>query len=92
MNRTLAQAWVVAARAEERAFPGEQQKKMSTSRSHHFVPGPTYDEMADPTLLSASLRAAAAAARADELDPLNLFNINWMGSDEIGRASCRERV
>ena len=58
---------------------------MSTARTHHFVPGPTYDEMADPTLLSASLRAAATAARAKELDPLNLFNIHWMGPDDRPR-------
>ncbi len=41
------------------------------------APGPTYAEMKDPLLLPEDLRAAANAARADELDALNLFNINW---------------
>jgi cysteine synthase A len=41
-------------------------------------PGPTYDEMLDPSLLSPGLRARAVAAlRLDELDPINLFNITW---------------
>ena len=42
-----------------------------------IVPGPTYAEMRNPLLLSQSMRDAANAARSDELDPLNLFNINW---------------
>ena len=52
-----------------------------------IVPGPTYAEMRDPTLLPADLRADAAAARtADELAPINLFNINWkMGGSEVER-------
>ncbi|RIK54155.1 MAG: pyridoxal-5'-phosphate-dependent protein subunit beta [Chloroflexi bacterium] len=41
------------------------------------VPGPTYAEMRDPRLLPAALRDAANRARQDELNPLNLFNINW---------------
>ena len=59
--------------------------KMSQRTPHHFVPGPTYDEMANPTILPAPLRSAAAAARANEMDPLNLFNINWIGSDDKPR-------
>lgn len=40
--------------------------------------GPTYDEMLDPGTLDGALRAKAlAAAKADELDPVNLFNITW---------------
>ena len=52
-----------------------------------IVPGPTYAEMRDPTLLPANLLADAAAARtADELAPINLFNINWMmGGSEVER-------
>jgi cysteine synthase A len=42
-----------------------------------IVAGPTYAEMRNPLLLAQSLRDAANAARSDELDPLNLFNINW---------------
>lgn len=41
------------------------------------IPGPTYQEMFDPRLLPAALRQKAEAARADELDPANLFNITW---------------
>ncbi len=39
--------------------------------------GPTYDEMLDPGTLDGALRAKALAAKADELDPVNLFNITW---------------
>jgi cysteine synthase A len=42
-----------------------------------IVPGPTYGEMRNPLLLATPLREAANAARADELNPVNLFNINW---------------
>ncbi|MCC9077425.1 pyridoxal-phosphate dependent enzyme [Litorilinea aerophila] len=42
-----------------------------------IVPGPTYSEMQNPLLLPPALRAAANQARQDELNPLNLFNINW---------------
>lgn len=46
------------------------------------VPGPTYAEMRDPTLLPADLRARAQAARrSDEMNPLNLFNITWKTED-----------
>lgn len=44
---------------------------------HSIVPGPTYAEMRDPMLLPAGLRDAANKARQDEMNPLNLFNINW---------------
>ncbi|HXF61622.1 MAG TPA: pyridoxal-phosphate dependent enzyme [Caldilineaceae bacterium] len=42
-----------------------------------IVPGPTYAEMRDPIRLPARLRQAAIAARQDDANPLNLFNINW---------------
>ncbi|MBK8049075.1 MAG: pyridoxal-phosphate dependent enzyme [Anaerolineales bacterium] len=42
-----------------------------------IVPGPTYAEMRNPLLLPAKLREKANAARTSEMDPINLFNINW---------------
>jgi cysteine synthase len=42
-----------------------------------IVPGPTYAEMRNPLLLPTGLRDAANAARSNEQNPLNLFNINW---------------
>lgn len=45
--------------------------------------GPTYDEMLHPSTLDPKLRARVLAAKADELDPLNLFNITW--KDEEGK-------
>lgn len=43
-----------------------------------IIPGPTYAEMRDPTLLPDSVRdAATGALTTAELDPVNLFNINW---------------
>ncbi len=42
-----------------------------------IVSGPTYAEMRDPTLLPSTVRGAALAAKEDELNPANLFNINW---------------
>ena len=49
--------------------------------------GPTYDEMLDPGTLDGALRAKAlAAAKADELDPVNLFNITWKdAANEVRR-------
>ncbi len=47
-----------------------------------IIPGPTYAEMRNPMLLSAALRDRANAARADELDQLNLFNINWKNTGD----------
>jgi cysteine synthase A len=43
--------------------------------------GPTYAEMRDPSLLPADVRRRAEAARADERDPLNLYNITWRRPD-----------
>ncbi len=45
------------------------------------VPGPTYREMLHPELLPPSVRLLAEAGVANELDPINLFNITWRGSD-----------
>lgn len=52
---------------------------MSTANTTEatFVPGPTYDEMLDPRKLPTNIREAAMDARANELNPLNLFNITW---------------
>lgn len=50
-----------------------------------FVPGPTYEEMLYPAKLPGAVRSKAVAARADELDPANLFNITWRGPDNRTR-------
>jgi len=47
-----------------------------------FVPGPTYEEMLYPEKLPDVVRGKAAAARADEFDPANLFNISWRDPDQ----------
>ncbi len=40
--------------------------------------GPTYDEMLHPNKIDKDIRARALKAlKEDELDPINLFNINW---------------
>ena len=40
--------------------------------------GPTYDEMLHPDHIDPEIRVKALKAKyADELDPINLFNINW---------------
>ncbi len=51
-----------------------------------IIPGPTYAEMRNPLLLPAALRSEANAARADERNPLNLFNINWKNTGELPEA------
>jgi len=45
--------------------------------------GPTFAEMRDPSLLPASLREKAQAARERPLDPLNLFNISWKAGGAV---------
>src|SRR5262245_11007360 len=47
-----------------------------------IVPGPTYAEMRDQLLLPVATRAAALDARADEMNPFNLFNIHWRNRDD----------
>ena len=39
--------------------------------------GPTYDEMLHPEHIEKTIRNKALLAKIDELDPINLFNINW---------------
>ena len=39
--------------------------------------GPTYDEMLHPEWLDPAIKAKAQEAKKNELDPMNLFNINW---------------
>jgi cysteine synthase len=38
---------------------------------------PTFAELADPTLVPASIRAALASVGPDEAAPLNLFRVHW---------------
>jgi len=45
------------------------------------IAGPTYREMLHPELLPPAIRGAALAGAANELDPVNLFNITWRGPD-----------
>ena len=51
-----------------------------------LIPGPTYQEMFDPRTLPAAFQAQAVAARQNELDPANLFNITWRTPD--GQIRC----
>ncbi len=51
-----------------------------------LIPGPTYAEMFDPRTLPAALGRKAAAARQNELDAANLFNITWRRPD--GEIRC----
>ena len=52
--------------------------------SRAIIPGPTYAEMRNPHLLAPELRDAVNAARSDDSNPLNLYNINWKNSgDEV---------
>ena len=39
--------------------------------------GPTYDEMLHPESVTKEIRQRALAAKENELDPINLFNITW---------------
>jgi cysteine synthase len=44
--------------------------------------GPTYEEMRNPETMDAEIREKALKALKEaELDPINLFNISWKGSD-----------
>lgn len=45
--------------------------------------GPTYEEMLHPSKMDPSIRTKAIEAKADELNPLNLFNITWKNEDNI---------
>lgn len=43
--------------------------------------GPTYEEMLHPGKIDPDVRKRALAAKQDELNPLNLFNITWRRED-----------
>src|SRR5690554_4692131 len=44
--------------------------------------GPTYDEMLHPEKIDPEIRSKALKAlKENELDPVNLFNINWKDKD-----------
>ena len=45
--------------------------------------GPTFAEMKDPGLVSPDLRERARAARANPLDPLNLWNLSWTAEGAV---------
>jgi cysteine synthase len=45
--------------------------------------GPTFAEMRDPERLPGPLREKARAARAQPLDPANLFNIGWKSEGAV---------
>src|SRR3954468_3929918 len=47
-----------------------------------IIPGPTYAEMRKPLLLPPFVRQEANDARSDELNPINLFNINWKNTGD----------
>ncbi|MDO7788824.1 PLP-dependent cysteine synthase family protein [Desulforamulus aquiferis] len=51
--------------------------------SENKIPfGPTYEEMLHPETIAPEIRAKALKAKeADELDPVNLFNITWKDED-----------
>jgi cysteine synthase len=50
-------------------------------KSEVAVFGPTYNEMLHPETLPSAIRQKALAARAHELDPINLYNITWREPD-----------
>ncbi|MFW5889244.1 MAG: PLP-dependent cysteine synthase family protein [Bacillota bacterium] len=43
--------------------------------------GPTYDEMLHPSKIDSKIRKKALEKKSEELDPINLFNINWKNED-----------
>ena len=47
--------------------------------------GPTYEEMLHPHTMDPEIRKKALKAKSNELDPINLFNINWC--DESGKVN-----
>lgn len=55
--------------------------------------GPTYEEMLHPNLLDDEAKAKALAAKSDELDPHNLFNINWRNqNNEINKVILPKEI
>ncbi len=55
---------------------------LTTAAKKAAIFGPTYSEMLHPETLPAGVQLQAAAARGEELDPANLFNLHWR--DEAG--------
>ena len=53
-----------------------------------IVLGPTYREMLHPELVPETICQAALRGAANELDPVNLFNINWRGAATACEAWC----
>src|SRR5262245_5378015 len=50
---------------------------------NHYTAGPTYTEMQQPWTLPEKVRQRASSVlHTSELDPANLFNINWYGWNE----------
>ncbi len=45
--------------------------------------GPTFAEMKDPSLVPADVRERARAARAQPLDPANLWNLSWKADGAV---------
>ncbi|MBU1143437.1 MAG: pyridoxal-phosphate dependent enzyme [Firmicutes bacterium] len=45
--------------------------------------GPTYDEMLHPEHIDPKIRKKALNAKQNELDPINLFNINWKNDQGV---------
>ena len=45
--------------------------------------GPTFAEMREPARLPAALRVRAQEARADELDPANVFRLSWKADGSV---------
>jgi hypothetical protein len=67
---------------QQSAISASSKSKGESFVSRSIIPGPTYAEMRNPMLLPAALRERANAARADERNPLNLFNINWKNTGD----------
>ena len=51
---------------------------------------PTFAQLADPARIPDSALKRLASVDPDAPDSANLFRVHWL--NEIGRASCRERV
>ena len=52
-------------------------------RPDPLLPGPTFAEMGDPSRIAPDLRARAAAARSNPLDPLNVWNVSWKAEGAV---------
>jgi cysteine synthase A len=54
--------------------------------------GPTYAQMRDPSLVPPGVRERARAARAQPLDPANLWNIGWKADGTVPHAVLPEAL